>query len=130
MSIWSRASVNVTCVLDKIDDAVEIFGKELNYDDPDWESINCDDDKKYLPYGSEGSLKYRHIMMTDEHIDFSKHVYDIQITGNLRNYSNPDLFRVWLENACSDPRVRYAFMRYGMDSEEDRIFEYDESVSK
>ena len=83
-----------------------IFGKELNFDDPEerWDDAQHNPEK-YLPLGSEGSLHMSLWINPDSH-DFA--AYTVSIFGDLRDHQDPDEIIVWFEEKCSKVMVRNA----------------------
>lgn len=90
----------------------ELIGKEVTYDD--WEDVDKNPDK-YLPYGSEGSLK----MIVWENPDkIALCSYTVSIFGDLRDHDNAEEIVEWFKKKCAKFDVRNATItawneRYG-----------------
>ena len=84
----------------------EIFGKECPWDaDHDtWDDQSKNPDK-YLPMGSEGSLK---IIVWDNPEKSSLAAYTVTVFGDLRGYDDVDAIGKWFDEACSKTWIRQA----------------------
>lgn len=98
MSIWTH--VNASFRIDSIGEISDkyiyaIFGKPLTYED----LINhkYDKDEKYLPMGSEGTLKISIWKNPDENAIAST---TVSVFGDLRNYIDIDSIEKWFYDCC------------------------------
>lgn len=104
-------------------DFVEIFGKELLYDDPE----ECFDDahknpEKYLPLGSEGSLNMS-LWINPDPSDVAS--YTVSIFGDLRDHHEPDEIIEWFKEKCSNLWVRNACITVENDLKGTRNWVYE-----
>jgi hypothetical protein len=108
MSIWTHvtgiARVDSFRILEDELDFSQIFEKELEFEDSNFDdAINNPD--KYLPFGSEGSLK---MTVWDNPDKFQMAAYTVSIFGDLRDYDEPEKIIEWFKNKCSKLLVRDA----------------------
>ena len=84
----------------------EIFGKEILFDEPydNWEDAD-NHPEKYLPMGSEGSL--RKSVWTNPN-KCNSAAYTVSIFGDLRDHDDPDEIIKWFKKKCSKLSVRQA----------------------
>ena len=108
MSVWTHVAgiirVDSFRELEGDLDFTEIFGKELKYADSNFSDAYNHTDK-YLPFGSEGSLK---ITIWDNPDKFQMAAYPVSIFGDLRDYDEPEKIIGWFKDKCSKLLIRDA----------------------
>ena len=127
MSQWTH--VNAIFRLDsfgRIDDEkiISIFGKEVDYEhideveyDEDWE---VKDKEKYLPIGSEGSLK-----MSIWHNPNTSHMASttVSVFGDLRDYDSFDEIEEWFNRCCDKVFLRQAVCQVEVEYYGTKVFQ-------
>lgn len=103
MSQWTHvaATIRIDSIFrnggyEQIQDAL---GKTLSWED------KIDSDTYYMPYGSEGSLKY---IITENPDESSVSAFTVTIYGDLRDYDDADAIIKWFEEVCNKFFIRQA----------------------
>ena len=132
MSQWTHVNANFRLnSLDRIDDEtiIKVFGKEVDYYDmmkieydDDWE---VKDKEKYLPMGSEGTLK-----MSIWHNPNKSCVASttVSVCGDLRDYGSFDEIEEWFNRCCDDIGnfgIRQAVCQVSVECLGTKIFQRD-----
>lgn len=98
MSNWTHVAGVMRIDDFRFDESVpnfeKIFGKELRWED-DWPEN--EEEEKYLPIGSEGSLEMS--VHVNEDI-YCMAAYVVTIFGDLRDHDSPDEIINWFKEKC------------------------------
>ena len=132
MSQWTH--VNASFRLDSFgrtedEELIDIFGKsidfyhmdEIEYDE-DWEIKDKD---KYLPMGSEGTLKMSIWHNPDESCIAST---TVSIFGDLRDYDDYEEIEKWFNKCCNafgSIGIRQAFCQVNVEGFGTKVFQYE-----
>lgn len=84
----------------------ELVGMELDFNDDEKKWIDADEHpEKFLPIGSEGSLK-KSVWVNPDIDDVDS--YAVTIFGDLRDHDDPDKIIEWFKVICSKFSIRNA----------------------
>ncbi len=103
MSQWTHVAATIR--IDSLFHKEEYYqirnalGKTLSWGD------EIDSDTYYMPYGSEGSLKY---IITENPDKSSVAAFTVTIYGDLRDYDDADAIIKWFEEVCNKFFIRQA----------------------
>ncbi len=115
MSFWTHvAAIARVDSFGKMDFEKE-FGKEVRFDSDIevWHDAE-DHPEKYLPLGSEGSLKMS-VWETDEENILAR--YTVSIFGDLRDYYDYQSIINWFKNKIEDMMIRQASITVYLDGD-------------
>lgn len=129
MSQWTHVNANFR--LNSIgripdEDLIKIFGKQVDYYgmseieyDENW---NIKDKHKYLPIGSEGTLK-----MSIWHNPDTSHLASttVSVFGDLRDYNSFDEIEEWFNRCCDAFAIRQAVCQVEVEFCGVKVFQRD-----